>query len=187
MSMSVDSPPAASPWRRMLAGYYRFLCVLLAAMLAILILPVSLQIFSRFTHLIPHYIWTEEMARFLFVWTIMIGSIVGVRESAHFDVDIWPRLSRRQNAALRLFSRCCLVLIAVVFLWMGVEFTEQAIYRISELAELPLWIIHIAWPIAGASWLLFLAEQIHDDLRILSGRDAGSDETTGPDIRGNIA
>jgi TRAP-type C4-dicarboxylate transport system permease small subunit len=187
MSMSVDSPVAASFWRRALAGYYRFLCVLLAAMLAILIIPVTLQIFSRFTHLIPHYIWTEEMARFLFVWTIMIGSIVGVRESAHFDVDIWPRLSPKQNAALRLFSRFCVLLIAVVFLWMGIEFTEQAIYRISELAELPLWIIHVAWPIAGASWLLFLGEQIHDDLRILRGRDVSGRDTTCQDVRGNIA
>ncbi len=39
---------------------------------------------------------------------------------------------------------------------MGIEFTEFACYRISELAELPLWIIHIAWPIAGVSWILFL-------------------------------
>lgn len=187
MSMSVDSPAAANLWRRMLAGYYRFLCVLLAAMLAILIIPVTLQIFSRFTHLIPHYIWTEEMARFLFVWTIMIGSIVGVRESAHFDVDIWPRLTPKQNAALRLVSRFSIMLIAVVFLWMGIEFTEQAIYRISELAELPLWIIHIAWPIAGASWLLFLGEQIHDDLRILRGRDTAGNDAESPDVKGSIA
>ncbi|WP_348982296.1 TRAP transporter small permease [Bosea sp. BK604] len=185
--MSVDSPPAASPWRRMLTGYYRVLCVLLAVMLAILIIPVSLQIFSRFTHLIPHYIWTEEMARFLFVWTIMIGSIVGVRESAHFDVDIWPRLSPRQNAAMRLFSRFCVLVVAVVFLWMGIEFTDQAIYRTSELADLPLWIIHLAWPVAGASWLLFLAEQIQDDLRILNGQPGGGQDTTGPDVKGNIA
>lgn len=175
MSVSVDSPVASGSWRRFLAGYYSFLCMLLAAMLAILIIPVTLQIFSRFTHLIPHYIWTEEMARFLFVWTIMIGSIVGVRESAHFDVDIWPRLSARQNARLRIFSRLCILLIALVFLWMGIEFTEQAIYRISELAELPLWIIHIAWPIAGASWLLFIGEQIHDDLCILRNQDLRGD------------
>lgn len=187
MSMSVDSPSAAGLWRRMLAGYYRFLCVLLAVMLAILIIPVTLQIFSRFTHLIPHYIWTEEMARFLFVWTIMIGSIVGVREGAHFDVDIWPRLSPKQNAAMRLFSRLCVLLVAIVFLWMGIEFTDQAIYRTSELADLPLWIIHLAWPIAGASWLLFLAEQIHDDLRILKGQHVRGQDTTGPDVKGNIA
>ncbi|PTM39186.1 TRAP transporter small permease subunit [Bosea sp. 124] len=167
--MSVNSIDSPGLLRRFSAGYHRVLCMLLAVMLAVLVVPVTVQIFSRFTSLIPHYIWTEEMARFLFVWTIMIGSIVGVRESAHFDVDLWPRLSPRGNAALRLFARLCILLLAFVFLWMGIEFTEQAIYRISELAEMPLWIIHLAWPIAGASWILFVGELIYDDLRILAG------------------
>lgn len=169
MSMSVDRPDAPHFWRRLLAVYHRFLCGLLAVLMAVLIFPVTLQILSRFTTLLPHYIWTEEMARFLFVWTIMIGSIVGVRESSHFDVDVWPALAAKPNAALRLFSRVCILVVGLVFLWMGIEFTEQAIYRISELAELPLWIIHMAWPVAGASWILFLSEQIYDDARILSG------------------
>ena len=80
--------------RRATAAYSRLLSGLLVAAVAILIIPVSLQIFSRYTALIPSYIWTEEMARFLFVWMIMIGAMVGIRESTHFDVDVWPRLGR---------------------------------------------------------------------------------------------
>jgi TRAP-type C4-dicarboxylate transport system permease small subunit len=55
------------------------------------VFPVFLQIVSRYTDLIPSYIWTEEMARFLFIWTVMIGAMIGVRESTHFDVDLLPR------------------------------------------------------------------------------------------------
>ena len=70
--------------------YAQLLSWLLVFTVAVLIIPVSLQIFSRYTALIPSYIWTEEMARFLFIWMVMIGAMVGVREGAHFDVDIWP-------------------------------------------------------------------------------------------------
>ncbi|KRE18144.1 C4-dicarboxylate ABC transporter substrate-binding protein [Bosea sp. Root381] len=170
--MSVSSLDSPGALRRFTNAYYRILCTLLATMLAILIIPVTVQIFSRFTDLIPHYIWTEEMARFLFCWTIMIGSIVAVREGAHFDVDLWPVLSPRGNALLRLFSRLCILIVAFVFLWMGIEFTEQAFYRTSELADLPLWVIHIAWPIAGASWTLFILDMMRDDLAILNGSRA---------------
>lgn len=159
-------------WRRLSALYHRFLCVVLALSILVLILPVTLQVFARFLPFLPHWIWTEEMARLLFVWTIMIGATVGVRESRHFEVDMWPLLSAKPDAALRLVARTGVAIIAFVFLWMGVEFTEFAWYRISELAELPLWIIHIAWPIAGFSWLLFLGEQIHDDVQILLGKSA---------------
>jgi TRAP-type C4-dicarboxylate transport system permease small subunit len=151
------------------AWYSQFLSFLLVVSVAVLVIPVSLQIFSRFTAIIPHYIWTEEMARFLFVWTIMIGAMIGVRESAHFEVDLWPNLPRRAEAAIRIVARLGILVIALVFVWSGIEFTRFAWYRISELAELPLWLIHIAWPIAGITWLIFLGEQIVDELRVLVG------------------
>lgn len=91
-----------SPWRRLMVAYHRLLSALLIVSVAILVIPVALQIFSRFTHLIPHYIWTEEMARFLFIWTIMIGAMIGVRERSHFEVDLWPRLGPKAEAGVRL-------------------------------------------------------------------------------------
>lgn len=170
--MTETPPDAPGPWRRMTAWYHRILTYLLMLSVAILVVPVTLQIFSRFTDLIPHYIWTEEMARFLFIWTVMIGAIVAVRESLHFEVDVWPRVSPRAEAAVKLIAKLGVLIFALVFVWSGIEFTQFAWNRISELAELPLWLIHVAWPIAGLSWLLFLGEQVVDDLRVLFGRRA---------------
>ena len=162
-------PRTRGAFRKATAAYAALLSWLLIASVAILVIPVSLQIFSRFTALIPHYIWTEEMARFLFVWMIMIGANLGVREGTHFVVDVWPRLPARPAAALRLLSALFVLVFAAVFLWWGIEFTEFALNRISELAELPLWMIHVAWPLTGLSWILFLGEQMYDDLRLLAG------------------
>jgi TRAP-type transport system small permease protein len=157
-------------WRRLTLWYSELLSWLLAISLGILIVPVALQIFSRHTALIPGYIWTEEMARFLFIWTIMIGAMIGVRESTHFEVDLWPRLSPRAEAALKLTGRLGVLVTAVVFVWAGIRFTGYGWYRISELAELPLWTIHIAWPLAGVTWLIFLGEQMYDEARIVLGK-----------------
>jgi TRAP-type C4-dicarboxylate transport system permease small subunit len=168
-----QSPSAArSRWRRFTAWYGWALSWLLVVSVAILVIPVSLQIFSRYTELIPSYIWTEEMARFLFVWMIMIGAMLGIREGTHFDVDVWPQLSVRGAAALRIVSGIAVLVLALVFLWYGIEFTRFAWNRISELAELPLWLIHIAWPIAGATWLVFQGERMVDDFRVLAGQPA---------------
>jgi TRAP-type C4-dicarboxylate transport system permease small subunit len=157
-------------WRKLTALYGELLNWLVAISTAVLLIPVTLQVFSRFTSLIPHYIWTEEMARFLLVWTVMIGAMIGVRESTHFDVDVWPRLSDRAEAAIRLVARVGVLIVALVFVWSGYEFTAFAWYRISELAELPLWLIHIAWPITGVTWLIFLGEQMWDEANVLLGR-----------------
>jgi TRAP-type transport system small permease protein len=52
---------------------------------------------------------------------------------------------------------------------------------------LPLWYIHLPWPLAGATWILFLGEQMWDDLRVLTGKappSAGS--TTETEVPGSI-
>ena len=158
--------------RRVTAAYSRLLSGLLVAAVAILIIPVSLQIFSRYTALIPSYIWTEEMARFLFVWMIMIGAMVGIRESTHFDVDVWPRLGPRGTALLKIISSVFILGFALVFVWWGWEFTRFAWNRTSELADLPLWLIHMAWPLTGLSWLLFQGEHLIHAVRVLTGNNA---------------
>ncbi|MCC2673114.1 MAG: tripartite ATP-independent periplasmic transporter, DctQ component family protein [Ramlibacter sp.] len=165
---------AGSAWRRFTAGFSRLLDWLLIASVAVLIVPVTMQIVSRYTSLIPPYIWTEELARFLFIWMIMIGAMLGVREMAHFNVDMWARLGRRGEAALNLVTNLATLVFALVFVWSGIEFTRFAIYRISELAELPLWVIHIAWPLTGVAWIVFLGEQFADNIRVLAGRETAA-------------
>ncbi len=157
-------------WRRFTAAYASLLSVLVVISVGILVIPVMLQIVSRYTDLIPSYIWTEEMARFLFIWTVMIGAMLGVRDSAHFDVDLLPRLGPRGDAFMRIVAKLGVLVLAIVFVTAGIEFTKFAWNRTSELADLPLWLIHVAWPLAGVSWIAFLGEQFLDDLRILAGR-----------------
>ncbi len=154
--------------RKLVTLYSRTLDVALVATVAVLIIPVSLQIFSRFTALIPSYIWTEEMARFFFVWMIMIGAMVGIRDGAHFDVDLWPELRPRANALLRIVANVFILVFALVFVWYGVRFVQFGWNQNSELAELPMPFIFVAWPMAGATWVLFLGERLRADLRTLA-------------------
>ena len=154
--------------RKLIEVYGRVLDVALIASVAVLIIPVSLQIFSRFTALIPSYIWTEEMARFFFIWMIMIGSMVGVRDGAHFDVDLWPELKPRANALLRIFTSAFVLVFALIFIWYGIKFVQFGWSQNSELAELPMPYIFAAWPMAGLTWVLFLGERFLADWRTLT-------------------
>ena len=155
---------------RFIEGYYRLLDWLLAASVGVLIVPVTIQIVSRFTDWFPHYIWTEEMARFLFIWMVMLGAMVGIRDGSHFDVDVWPEMKPRPNAVLRIISNVFILLFALVFIWYGVRFVQFGWDQSSELAEMPMTYIFVAWPLAGITWLLFLGPRIRADLRIIFNR-----------------
>jgi TRAP-type C4-dicarboxylate transport system permease small subunit len=158
--------------KRLIDAYSRLLSALMVATVAILVIPVSLQIISRYTQLIPSYIWTEELSRFLFIWMVMLGAMVGIKEGTHFEVDIWPELGRRSNAMLKIVSNLFVLIFALVFVYWGMKFVQFGWYQESELAELPMPFIFIAWPLAGATWLLFVAEILSENIRILAGKSA---------------
>lgn len=147
-----------------MAGFFRFvhqmLVVLLALTVLVLMIPVTMQIGSRYFEWIPRYMWTEEMSRFFFIWMVMIGATVGVREGLHFDIDIWSNPSARLVSALRWLSHFLMLVFAGVILYWGIEFTQFGWNQTSELADLPMWMIFIAWPVAGFFWICFLIEKL---------------------------
>jgi TRAP-type C4-dicarboxylate transport system permease small subunit len=158
--------------KRFLDGYHRLLTWLMAAMVAILIVPVTLQIISRYTALIPPWIWTEELSRFLFIWMVMIGAMVAVREGTHFVVDVWPDLTPRSAARLQIVTDIFTLAFAVVFIAWGIQFVRFGWDQTSELAELPMVYIFSAWPVAGITWAIFLGESFVRNFRVATGRDA---------------
>ena len=156
--------------KRFLEGYHQLLTWLMAAMVGILIVPVTLQIISRYTALIPSWIWTEELSRFLFIWMIMLGSMIGVREGTHFVVDVLPQLPPRANAVVQVIADLGTLAFALVFAWYGIEFVKFGWNQTSELADLPMTYIFAAWPVAGFTWIAFLGEHFVRNFRIAAGR-----------------
>jgi len=169
--------------RKFIDGYYTLLNVLLGASVGILIVPVTIQLISRNTGLIPAWIWTEEMARFLFIWMVMLGAMVGVRDGSHFECDVWPQLKPRANALLHIVSMVFVLAFALVFVWYGTKFVQFGWNQTSELAEMPMTYIFISWPLTGFTWLLFGSERFRADLRVvIDGPGPGSDLPTHREI-----
>lgn len=151
--------------RALLEGYYRLLKLLLTILMATLIIPVGMQILSRYTGIIPRFIWTEEIARFCFVWIILIGAMIAVRDGTHFDVDVLPHSANPLvELIMKLIVKAVMMTVAITFVMWGYDFAVLGSRQISEIAGLPMISIYIAWPIAGATWILFLTEKIWDEI-----------------------
>ena len=157
--------------KKLLDAYYRLLQILLTLLMAVLIIPVTMQILSRYTGLIPRYIWTEEIARFCFVWIIMLGAMIAVRDGTHFDVDVLPQFkSPKTEAAVRIFVHTAMLLMAIIFIWYGYAFAKFGAVQTSEIAGLPMLTIFIAWPLTGVTCLVFLGEKLIKDFNLLRAK-----------------
>jgi TRAP-type C4-dicarboxylate transport system permease small subunit len=166
---------------RVLSWYFQALRFLLAALMGLMIVPVTLQIVSRYTGLIPRYIWTEEAARFCFIWIIMLGAMIAVREGTHFEVDVLPTpKTPRGEAVLRLIVCAFMLLFALVFATYGYEYAAFGYTQTSELTGINLVFIHGAYLVAGLTWVAFLGERILAAIAVLRG-----DETALARLRGD--
>jgi TRAP-type C4-dicarboxylate transport system permease small subunit len=160
--------PALVP--RLLAAYFRLLRVLVTGLLGLMIIPVTLQIVSRYTGLIPRYIWTEEAARFCFIWIILIGAMIAVREGTHFEVDVLPTpKSPRTEALMRLLVAVLMLVFALVFVWYGVAYARFGYTQTSELTGINMLFIHSAYLVAGLTRVAFLAERAWAAVAVIRG------------------
>jgi TRAP-type C4-dicarboxylate transport system permease small subunit len=164
--------------------YFRILQAVMTALLAVMIVPVTLQIVSRYTGLIPRYIWTEEVARFCFIWIIMVGAMVAVREGTHFEVDVLPTpRTLRGEAVMRLVVAGFMLVFALVFVGYGYQSAAFGYCQTSELTGLNLVFIHGAHLLAGLTWVAFLGERILAAVAVLAGDASAADGMRGdPDV-----
>jgi TRAP-type C4-dicarboxylate transport system permease small subunit len=154
--------------RKVLNGYYQFLKVALAILMGLLVIPVVLQIISRYIGIIPRYIWTEEMARFCFIWVILVGSMIAVRDGTHFTVDLFPKAKTVRGEAIgKMFADFWILVTALIFIIWGWPLVKFGLLQTSEMAELPMVFIYSAWPVAGITWILFLIEKFVDNIKLL--------------------
>lgn len=153
-----------------LDGYFRVLQLVLTALMGLMIVPVTLQIVSRYTGLIPRYIWTEEAARFCFIWIILVGAMVAGREGTHFEVDVLPTpQTPRSEAIMKLIVYLFMLVFALVFVAYGWRYAAFGYTQTSELTGINMIFIHGVYFLAGLTWVAFLGERILAAIAVLRG------------------
>jgi TRAP-type C4-dicarboxylate transport system permease small subunit len=157
--------------KTMLDWLERALRLAMTGLFALLLIPVTLQILARYLDFVPRYIWTEEVARFCFIWVIMLGAMIAVRHDSHFDVDLLPKpRTEAAKGRARFLVHIVMFIFAICFIYCGIEFAREGSIQTSEIADLPMLAIYIAWPMAGVVWALFLSEKILEDVHLMRSK-----------------
>lgn len=110
------------------ADHFLWRIVDAAILLAVLgmVALIALQVGSRLIGAsVP---WTEELSRFLFIWTVWLGLAASFRLGAHPSLNILPDSAPH---ALRLFFRAVQVMATVILFsavtWHGMALLRQQI------------------------------------------------------------
>lgn len=135
----------------------------IGALMICLAIPVGMQVIARYTGVFPVFLWTEELATFIFVWVVMLGATLAVWEGTHFDVQVIP--DARSPMGLFLQKAFVLVIVAgfaLVFAWYGIDYAKFGGNQNSVMMRANLMITHISVPIAGALWAVFSLYRLYE-------------------------
>lgn len=102
--------------------YLGIVCFL--AMLLVCVAQVFLRTFG-----LPLF-WTEELARYLFAWTIYLGCSLSLLRGSHYSIDILPYLLKgKVKVALLVLVQLICVAGSIVLLYLCVQLLGSMIIK----------------------------------------------------------
>jgi TRAP-type C4-dicarboxylate transport system permease small subunit len=163
----------AGTWLKMISRLNSVVAVLFFAGLT---LVVTLQVLTRFVFHAP-FIWSEEAARFLFFWVVMLGAAMSVRTRRHFVVDITSGHAARWGRAGRflfdIIPGICILAFSAFLLVQGIGYARVGLLRTATNLQISMSLVYAAIPAFALLSVLYSAANLVQDLAaFVQGRAA---------------
>lgn len=159
-------PQASGPWAvlgRLLDRAEFWFIVLASAGIVVLVFA---GVLSRFVFEQP-MAWSEELARYLFLWAALVGAASACRNNQHGGIPLlvhkFPAIGQR---FAEIFVAAMVLLVLGVLAWQSLGSTQQGLEsgQTSLASGIPIWVIN---GIALVAYLLAM-------LRTIQGYRAGA-------------
>ncbi|MDW4499944.1 TRAP transporter small permease subunit [Sulfitobacter sp. D35] len=138
----------------------------LALMLVTLCALVAYQVFARYLPMVPPFLWTEEIARTVFMWMIMLGTAWGFVGGTHFRFTfVQEQLTRRFGRWPGLLAETLTLLVMTFFLFSSWSFFLKGFNRSSLVTGLPSATSYGALFVGAAISVLAIAWALWQTLR----------------------
>jgi TRAP-type C4-dicarboxylate transport system permease small subunit len=136
----------------------------LITLVAVMTVVVFLQVVYRYVLTQPLH-WSEELARYLFVWLSMLGATLGLQKRGHFGLDFFYRMFPDKGRRFLQFAIYLLIeSVLLVILIQGIKLVQTTV-----LQESPAMAISMGWaygclPVAAALMTIHLAVIFLEDI-----------------------
>ncbi len=133
---------------------------ILVVITCVLIAVGAAQIFFRYG-VDYSLFWSEELMRYLFVWLVMLGIGIRVRQQAHVAVDALNSLLNPSAQRIMNIFICLLGLaFFLYFIKLGWEFAFRYKSQHSPAMELSMTYVYLSLPLCGLLSSYFYLEQV---------------------------
>jgi TRAP-type transport system small permease protein len=116
------------------------------------------QVLMRYLFNSP-FTWSEELVRFLFVWSIFLGGSLAMAKDIHLraGVSITKHLPTKIRSLIKFLLSICICAVLVILIWKGIEFLELTKNRISTALRIPMYYVWSSVPVNATVMLYFFS------------------------------
>ena len=169
----VRAPASAHPLHRIKSRVDWLLGWFLVALMALAVVNVLWQVFTRFILANPSS-FTDELARYLLIWVSLFGAAYASGKRAHLAIDLL-RTRLRGRAVHWHGIAVGAVILAFALLVMvvgGVRLVSLSFLlgQTSPALGVPLGVVYLALPVSGALIVFYFVLFIAERARLLGGK-----------------
>lgn len=126
--------------------------VIATVLFTLLTAVVALQVLTRFVLHTP-MIWSEEVARFLFFWVVLLGAAMSVKDRRHFVIDLFGGRTRGAPALrflLDILPGVCVLAFSLLLFAEGVRYSQVGLFRTASNSRVNMALVYAAIPTFAA-------------------------------------
>lgn len=132
-------------------------------------ITVIIQVFFRFVIQSPLR-WTEELARYLMIWLVLMASAIAMRNRSHLQVDVLTSaLPQKPKRILTAIVDLLTIVFLCIMTYFGFKVVQSTTAQTSPAMQIPMALIYAAFPTGGA---LMIMEQILTFIERLKNKNA---------------
>lgn len=155
-------------------GVKKTLETLVFFLFALMTVLTFAQVFTRF-FLNISLSWSEELARFTFVWLIFTASILTYGEKIHIGVDVLTsKLTGMTSHVVQLVSRVCVLLFCTAVVLGALEFLPVTNMQVSPACGILMSHVYVSIPISMGFMAIITIKEICAILREMKNGKEGA-------------
>lgn len=145
-----------------------YVCVILFSLLVIVL---SMEVVARYIFS-NSFRWSEELARYLFIWLIFISASYAVVKKAHIHIEsLLVLLPKKVKPYAMLLGKFVWLAFTVFVVYIGTQQTLTVLNssQISPGLQIPLYIVYLAIPVGYLLMSIRIIQQLIEDVKELFG------------------
>jgi TRAP-type C4-dicarboxylate transport system permease small subunit len=133
--------------------------------------------------------WSEELARYCFIWLVYIGISYGVKKQRHIKVDVVLLLLKEKGKIiLSIIANLLFIVFALFTIRYGFDIANQLLGfgQRSPALHIPMGLVYMATPIGIGLTLIRLIQNLVRYIRGLQGKGSYGDRTEADRVQDNV-